>query len=72
MCEKSKMFNKDFQIYINHFSLATDFCNPNPCLHNGVCVVQETGYKCKCLPQFIGQNCEGIPPNYELNKTVNE
>ena len=43
--------------------LATDFCNPNPCLHNGVCVIQESGYKCRCPPQFIGHNCEGMPPN---------
>ena len=25
-----------------------------------MCVVQETGgYKCRCLPQFFGLNCEG-------------
>ena len=41
------------------FFSVTDFCNPNPCLHNGVCAVQETGYKCRCLPQFTGFNCEG-------------
>ena len=37
-----------------------DYCSPNPCKNNGVCVVEEgKGYSCVCKPGFTGFHCQG-------------
>ena len=36
-----------------------DMCNPNPCLNNGECVINEDNVReCKCIPCFEGALCE--------------
>ncbi|XP_065651707.1 fibropellin-1 isoform X10 [Hydra vulgaris] len=34
------------------------FCNPNPCLQKGVCIVNRGGYDCVCLQRYTGPHCE--------------
>uniref|UniRef100_A0A914VHG4 Uncharacterized protein n=1 Tax=Plectus sambesii TaxID=2011161 RepID=A0A914VHG4_9BILA len=42
------------------FSTTTtpDPCLMSNCQHNGTCVAVESSYTCKCLPPYIGINCE--------------
>ncbi|XP_045183604.2 uncharacterized protein LOC123542037 [Mercenaria mercenaria] len=35
-----------------------DFCDPNPCMNNGVCADQGDGYTCTCVNGYAGNNCE--------------
>ncbi|XP_048589917.1 neurogenic locus notch homolog protein 2 isoform X2 [Nematostella vectensis] len=37
-----------------------DFCSPNPCKNNGVCVSRGVGYHCKCKRDFKGPHCEMV------------
>ncbi|XP_067047616.1 uncharacterized protein [Acropora muricata] len=48
-----------------------DYCSPNPCKNNGVCVVEEgKGYSCVCKPGFTGFHCQEdhCTPNPCLNR----
>ena len=48
-----------FSSVVNFLSLV-DYCSPNPCKNNGVCVVEEgKGYSCSCNPGFTGFHCQG-------------
>ncbi|KAM3863014.1 hyaluronan-binding protein 2-like [Diretmus argenteus] len=39
-------------------------CNPNPCLHNGVCRAKgRSNFKCDCVKPFKGKTCQQ-GPNY--------
>ncbi|XP_061084004.1 hyaluronan-binding protein 2-like [Conger conger] len=38
--------------------LPEDECNPNPCLHNGVCEVKKGKFKCDCPRPFKGKRCQ--------------
>ena len=37
-----------------------DKCYPNPCFHDGVCIVDEESgeTECECQDGYIGDNCE--------------
>lgn len=37
----------------------TNLCQPNPCMNDGKCLLNETGqFECKCKPPFNGRLCE--------------
>ena len=40
------------------FSTDNNECGSDPCQNNGTCVDLINGYRCVCLPEFIGINCE--------------
>ena len=56
-CGKSE---RSFVFSINlSLSLAdVDECESNPCLNNGTCSDQVSGYTCSCPPGFAGDRCE--------------
>ena len=33
-------------------------CSQNPCENGGTCLDHVTAYSCKCVPGYIGINCE--------------
>jgi len=35
-----------------------NYCSSNPCLHNGLCISLINAYRCVCLDDYIGLNCE--------------
>lgn len=35
-----------------------DECSSGPCLNNATCNDEVNGYKCGCLPGFVGVHCE--------------
>lgn len=35
-----------------------DSCRPNPCLHDGICISVNPGYKCSCVGGRYGRHCE--------------
>ena len=36
-------------------------CDGNPCMHGGVCTVDDNGYSfCNCTPGWLGDDCEGM------------
>lgn len=37
---------------------ARQYCVPNPCKNGGTCIPQEDGYKCNCLSNYEGNDCE--------------
>ena len=41
-------------------------CQPNPCLHDGACIVNGDAYDCHCPDQFTGPNCQGKFPECSL------
>ena len=50
-------------VMIIHFSFPhpeLNPCNPNPCVNGGTCraVPGDDEYKCTCLPEYTGENCE--------------
>ena len=42
---------------INSFYLDKP-CFSSPCLNNGVCVDENTSYRCECRPGYSGNNCQ--------------
>ena len=46
-----------FVIMFSHFTDINE-CDPNPCLHSGVCLDKINGFKCVCKLGYTGQNCE--------------
>ncbi|OAF66441.1 hypothetical protein A3Q56_05849, partial [Intoshia linei] len=40
-------------------------CKDDTCKNNGVCIELQSQYYCKCLPGWIGKNCEKINPDTE-------
>ena len=38
-------------------------CEPNPCQNSGICreLMEEEDYKCECLHEYRGKDCEGLP-----------
>ena len=51
---------KAIWIFCNFFQLTDvkDQCHPNPCKNNGICYDRGSKYKCKCVGDFVGKNCE--------------
>ncbi|XP_052092487.1 sushi, von Willebrand factor type A, EGF and pentraxin domain-containing protein 1-like [Mytilus californianus] len=48
-----------------------DECISSPCGQGNVCVNKQSGYQCKCLGGYSGDNCE-VPPDFcELNDCRN-
>lgn len=45
-----------------------DHCYDGPCFNNGTCLNLEDSHQCTCLPQYIGNNCEGN--NTETRKNL--
>ena len=43
-----------------HLPVFTDIdeCNSSPCQNNGTCENLVAAFNCKCIPGFIGENCE--------------
>ena len=42
-----------------------DFCNPNPCSHNGVCAEKINGWQCVCKEGWKGDRCKGKPGTHK-------
>lgn len=42
----------------NQCEILADSCRPNPCLHGGLCVNLQPGYKCSCTEGRYGRHCE--------------
>ncbi|XP_034946688.1 cadherin-related tumor suppressor [Chelonus insularis] len=42
----------------NHCEIITDFCRPNPCLYDGICISQKPEYQCSCPEGRYGRHCE--------------
>lgn len=42
--------------------LLVDFCNPNPCEHDGICTpvegTDDGSVECECLDGYYGPTCE--------------
>ena len=38
--------------------LDNDECMSNPCLNGGTCTDHVNSYSCKCVPGYVGTNCE--------------
>ena len=36
----------------------SDFCESNPCRHNGICNNHDDGHNCTCPAGYEGYNCE--------------
>lgn len=62
--KREKHYNITLNITQNNITLKyciiiDDTCYPNPCQHEGYCVIdQETDYKCYCTHGFHGDNCQ--------------
>ena len=35
-----------------------DWCNPQPCMNDGLCINIISNYVCQCLPNYSGTQCE--------------
>ena len=42
----------------DRFTSARQYCIPNPCKNGGTCFPEENGYRCACLSNFEGNDCE--------------
>ena len=38
--------------------ILVDYCDPDPCLGNGICIRQTNGYTCSCDVGYAGADCE--------------
>lgn len=36
----------------------TSVCASDPCRNGATCVVENTGYRCSCIPGFSGKDCD--------------
>ena len=50
--------NSSIRIYICLPEIPVKPCEPNPCLHDGVCVEDGKDFSCRCPIDFIGSTCE--------------
>ena len=46
-------------------------CSSNPCLNNGLCISLVNEYRCVCLDDYIGSNCEKMSNECLLNPCLN-
>jgi hypothetical protein len=46
-------------------------CSSDPCLNNGLCISLTNGYRCVCLDDYIGSNCEKTSNECLLNPCLN-
>ena len=62
LCEKHyniTLYITQNNITLKYCIIIDDTCYPNPCQHEGYCVIdQETDYKCYCTHGFHGDNCQ--------------
>ncbi|XP_057655100.1 cadherin-related tumor suppressor [Diorhabda carinulata] len=49
----------------NQCEILADFCRPNPCLHDGLCISLKPGYKCNCVDGRYGRHCEKTTFGFE-------
>ena len=59
--EKSVQLHYQYSAWVSgtHCQTDTDPCTPNPCIHSGDCVLDNTrdvGYRCMCPDGFIGMH----------------
>ena len=48
----------------NFLSLDINECDPNPCLHKGVCLDKINAFKCICKLGYTGDICETSEYDY--------
>ncbi|XP_074652145.1 uncharacterized protein LOC141906736 [Tubulanus polymorphus] len=48
-----------------------DLCNPNPCLHKGVCTIAEDTFNCSCPTGFTGTTCHRGLVTVDMPDVVN-
>jgi hypothetical protein len=46
-------------------------CSSDPCSNNGLCISLINGYRCVCLDDYIGSNCEKTSNECLLNPCLN-
>ena len=51
-------YNLCFALIFILLVLARQYCIPNPCKNGGTCIPEENGYRCTCLSNYEGNNCE--------------
>ena len=49
--------NQAFSCLCLFFFYIIDYCQPNPCLNNGVCVGEVDSFTCDCPNGFGGNTC---------------
>ena len=56
---KSTM-HKEQVIYLIVFFILVEAspCTPNPCENNGLCILEQSSFKCNCTPEYEGERCE--------------
>ena len=47
-----------FGFHGSHCNSMLDSCYSSPCKNNGECINLESGYTCRCHPNFAGKNCQ--------------
>ena len=49
------------------FIVLVDFCEPDPCKNNGMCVSGESTFVCTCKDGFSGEDCGETGESLHLN-----
>ena len=52
----------DYGLLVSQLTIVIDGCSPNPCKNGGICLGTVDRYKCKCVGDFVGKNCESKFP----------
>jgi Notch-like protein len=48
-----------------------NYCSSDPCVNNGLCIPLVNGYRCVCLDDYIGFNCETNSNECQSNPCMN-